>query len=286
MKNQEIDLGKINSLDEAKRQISILLESEKAIYYFMYLLCNYEIKTPLLSVKGYAELMQQGKFPDEHPSFLKSLLHAEQQIHKLIDVIGRTAILEKSGGIKYFQEQKEEDYQPVEIDLKSFLVKSASEFEKIADYQNELSSDSMKYAKEHGQEVSEKSLVQVQSEIFDDLPTIQFEAVLLEEIVSDAIFFITQDASSIQNLYVKTEFDEYSVRMIFGCLTSSSIHNNLLDGFSQFETAPTIFEIESSSILLYKSWCQLKAYNGNLLLDVQSKSENISLVSVAICLQR
>lgn len=286
MKNLEINLDEINSLDEAKRQISILLDSEKAIYYFIYLLCNYEIKTPLLAVEGYTKLMQQGKFADEHPSFLKSVLHAEQQIHKLIDVIGWTAILEKSGGIKYFQEQKQEYYQPVEIDLKTFLVKSVSKIEKFAAYQNELSNDSIKYAKEHGQEVSERKPIQVQSNLLDDLPTVQFEAAFLEEIISDVIFFITQAASAIQIFYIKTEFDEYTVRIAFGCLTSSNIHNKLLDGFSQFETAPTIFEIESSSILLYKSWCRLKAYNGNLLLDVQSKSEDTSLVSVTICLQR
>jgi hypothetical protein len=286
MKNQEINLDEINSLDEAKRQITILLDSEKSIYYFIYLLCNYEIREPLLAVKGYAELIQQGKFIGENPFFLKRLLYAEHKIHKLIDVISRTAIIEKTGGIKYFQGRKEKYYQPVAIDLKSFLAHSVSEIEKIVDYQNDLLNHSIKFAKEHSQTISEKSPVQAQSNILEDLPSVQFEAEILEEIVSDVIFFITQDEISILNLSLTTEFDEHAVRIVFGSLTSSSITDRFLDGFSQFESAPTIFQIESPSILLYRSWCWLKAYNGDLLLDIQNRAKNIALVSVTICLQR
>jgi hypothetical protein len=142
VKNKIINLEDITTLDEAKKQISHLLESQKASYYFLYILCNYDIKQILLTINGFTELLKKEEFAGEHSSFLESISSVEQSLLKFIEVVGRVALNERNKS-----ENLQESFQSQTIDLQPFLAEGKSKIQEFANNENEHLSRSLQFDK-------------------------------------------------------------------------------------------------------------------------------------------
>ena len=286
MKNKIINLDEITTLDEAKKQISLLLESQKASYYFLYILCNYDIKQFLLTINGYTELMKKEEFTDEHSSFLETISSVEQNLLEFINVVARVAIHERNKSDNLQEEHKSSQSQV--IDLQPFLVEGKSKIQKIADDENKHPSRSLQFDKRKPEYSALRQLPRVEThfDITDNLPSVGFDPEVLKGIISNVVDLIT-GYGIIVKLFIQTTFDEKKVKLIFGCLAlEPRIH--VLDDFQRFETATTIFEFSPQSLSFYQNWNLLKMYGGELFLDVQdnSESQQLSTAHATIVLKR
>jgi hypothetical protein len=285
VKNKTINLDEITTLDEAKKQISLLLEAQKDSYYFVYILCNYEIKQLLLMINGYTELLKKRELADEHSSFLETLLSVEKNLLDFINIVSEVVINEKNKH-ENLEEQKSSHSQV--IDLQPFLEEGKSKIQNFANYQNESPSRSLQFDKRKPEYSMVRQLPRVEThfDITDDLPLVNFDSEILKGIISDVISLLTR-CGLITKLFIQTTSNTKKVKIIIGCLALEP-HFHTLDDFQRFETASTIFEFSPTSLSLYKNWKSLKKYGGELFIDTQdnSESQQLSTAHATIVLKR
>lgn len=286
MNNNIINLDEITTLDEAKKQISLLLESQKNAYYFIYVLCNYDIKRFLLTINGFTELMKKGVYADEHSSFLETISSIEQNLLEFINLVGRVALNERNKND--FLREEQQSFQPKVVDLQPVLAEGILKIQKFADDKNKHLSRSLQFDKRKAEFRAVRQLprLETQFDVIDNLPTVSFDSEVLTGIISDVISLLTQ-YGIIAKLFVQTNFDEKKVRIIIGCLVLEP-NVYFLDDFQRFETASTIFEFSPTSLSLYKNWSLLKMYGGELFIEIKdnSDSQQLSTAHATIILKR
>jgi len=283
MNMQKSILDDVTTLEEAKQQISLLLESQKNAHYFLYIFCNYSIKEILLSIIGYTELLKKKEYTDEHPLFLETLTRVEQEMLQLINSVGFLALDER---MKYDKTQERRIFEPEAINLKPFLTKAESQIQEFADRENAKPYRSLQVDEQHDRTLRRQAPIQTRFDLPDNLPAVKSNPALLEGSISDAIFFITQHGT-IAELFVQATIEEELVKITCGCSTLSP-NTYLPKEFQRFETASSIFEFDPKSLYLYQDWLYLKTHEGSLDLDVQDNTavQQPSIASVTISLKR
>lgn len=274
----------VTTLEEARQQIALLVESQKNAYYFLYIFCNYAIKEPLLILKGFTELLKKKEYVDEHPSFLETIVATEQKMLELINTVGFLALDER---MKFDQPQKSRrNFEPEAINLKPFLIKAKAQIQEFADRENAKPFRSLQVDGQHDPVLRRLPPVQTHFNIPDDLPVVKSNPALLEGSILDGLYFITRQ-DTIAQLFVQAIIEEETVTIVLGCSTSAP-NPYLLKDFQRFETASSIFEFDPQSLSLYQNWLYLKTHEGLLSLDIQDNSaaQKLSTASVTIRLKR
>src|SRR5215210_3444321 len=97
--NQEYNhnIDNIKTLEEAKQMILRFLEHQETVYSFLHNFCNYDIKEPLLTMKGYVELMRNASLDKQQPVFLKILERNQERILRRINIVRDIAHYEREG---------------------------------------------------------------------------------------------------------------------------------------------------------------------------------------------
>lgn len=281
---QKSILDDITTLEEARQQIALLLESQKNAHYFLYIFCNYAIKEPLLTLKGFTELLKREEYRDEHPSFLQTITATEQKMLELINTVGFLALDER---MKYDQpHESRRKFEPEAIALESFLTRAKSQIQEFADHENAESYRSLQIEDQHDPILRKLPPIQTHFDIPDDLPLVKSNPALLESSISDGIHLITRPGA-ITGLFIQTTIEEEAIKIVLGCFTSTP-NTYLLENFQRFETASSIFEFDPQFLSLYQNWLYLKTHEGILSLDIQDDktAKEHSIVSVTIRLKK
>lgn len=261
-------LNNIATLEDAKLEISRLLEFQKSSYSFLGLFCNYSIKEPLLALKGYTELLHNKDLAEQHPKFLAIMTHQEEKIHRTIDLVRDLAYIIRDGQER--AESVKTHLPPEPIDLNALLSESISLIDRNLQYQNQVHS----YSSELSIEKTQPWVFsEVRVSLGDSLSISSCNPIILKEILSDLAWFTTTEGDStiISFVDVITTFEQLSAKIVFRCsLRDPHRYTSALSDFQRFETSTTFLDFFNHiSLSLYKCWHKLKIYNGELFFSVQ-----------------
>ena len=275
-RDSEVIVDNIKTLDEAKQLILHLLETQEDIFNIL----SYELRTPLMIIKGYAELAQREDMTQEHPHFLKIIMHHTQRMAKLIEAVRNDTHTEWL----WHQKSLLEYYPPELVNLHPILMESVSQIQKRIDFEDDMRTHQAESDKQ-GAEKLEKQPVNFKFNIDDNLPTVQLNPLVLEHIMSDMVWFVTESVND--DNFITGSFDEKWVKVTFGYSTNY-FPGHLMDDYQKFETASSSHEFSWNSLLLYNIWRRLKAYGGKLAVNIQDNkiSNKPSKTEVAISLLR
>jgi len=267
----------IKTLDEAKQLILHLLETQEDIFNIL----SYELRTPLMLIKGYAGLTQREDMTREHPHFLKIIIHYAERMERLIEAVRNDTHTEWLWHRKSLLE-----YYPLElVDLHPILMESVSQIQKRMDLEDDMRAHQADADKKQEIEKLAKQSVNFKFNIDDNLPTVQLNPLVLEHIMSDVVWFVTECVND--DNFIISSFDEKWVKVAFGYSTNY-FPGHLIDAYKQFETAASSREFSWDSLLLYNIWRRLKAYGGELSINIEgNRDTNMpSKTEVAISLLR
>jgi hypothetical protein len=162
---------------------------------------------------------------------------------------------------------------PEPLDLNSFLDQSISEIKNNLQYQNEVRARNNLSAEKQGQKVKPWKPVELGIDLAADLPTAQYNQVLLEDMLSDLVWFITGSHTERTAMEILTTYDAQRVKLTFRCSTDHPLYYaSVLEDFQKFETASTFLDFNSNSLPLYKTWHKLKAFDGQVSYTVQDNT--------------
>lgn len=267
----------IKTLDEAKQLILHLLETQEDIFTIL----SYELRTPLMLIKGYAGLTQRDDMTQEHPHFLKIIIHHAERIERLIEAVRNDTHTEWLWHRKSLLEY----YPPEPVNLHPILMESISQIQKRIDLEDDMRAHQAESDKKQEIEELVKQTVNFKFNIHDNLPTVQLNSLVLEHVMSDVIWFITEHVNN--DNFIISGFDEKWVKVTFGYSTHY-FPGHLMEDYQKFETASSSHEFSGDSLLLYNIWRRLKAYGGELSVNVQDNrdSNRPSKTEIAISLIR
>jgi len=277
MKQDRDDIvNNMKTLDEAKQLILHLLETQEDIFNLL----SYELRTPLMLIKGYAELAQREDMPQEHPHFLKIIIHHTERMARLIEAVRNDTHTEWL----WHRESLLECYPPELVNLHPILMKSVSQIQKRIDFEDDMRAHQAESDKQ-GTEKLAKQPVNFKLNIDDNLPTVQLNPLVLEHIMSDVVWFVTESVND--DNFIISSFDEKWVKVTFGYSTNY-FPGHLMDDYQKFETASSSHEFSWDSLLLYNIWRRLKTYGGELSVNIEgNRDTNMpSKTEVAISLLR
>ena len=277
MKRDRDDIiDNIKTLDEAKQLILHLLETQEDIFNIL----SYELRTPLMIIKGYAELAQREDMTQEHPHFLKIIIHHTERMARLIEAVRNDTHTKWL----WHRESLLEYYPPELVNLHPILMESVSQIQKRIDFEDDMRTHQAESDKQ-GTEKLAKQPVNFKFNIDDNLPTVQLNPLVLEHIMSDVVWFVTESVND--DNFIISSFDEKWVKVTFGYSTNY-FPGHLMDDYKKFETASSSHEFSWNSLLLYNIWRRLKAYGGELSVNIQDNkiSNRPSKTEVAISLLR
>lgn len=255
-------LDQFTTLDDAKKEIARLLAIEEKAYSFLHLLCNYDIKEPLLAIKAYNDLLRRKDLVEHHPDFVNAVANGAERIHKRIDVVR---------DVNHINVQLLQAHYPNEaVDLNSLLAES------ILLIKNKTAQQKVK--------------LDIEIKMAENLPTAQANNSMLKDVFLDVAWFLTdRPYADKTEMHVITTFNEQYFQVNFGFSTTVPHPFTVyLEQFRKFENSSTFFQFYTDMLFLYKSWLQLQMYNGKLSFDVQDKTnsgEN-STVDLTISLKR
>jgi len=281
--NHNID--DIKTLDEAKQIILRFLEYQETVYSFLHNFCNYDIKEPLLTMKGYVELMQNASLAKHQSLFLKIFERNQERILRRIDIVRDIAHYEKDG--QKLQERLKKHYPPEVIELNSLLAECVSEIQNDIDFEsNEYAAFSSELDQKIGVTSRAKDPLRAVIKIGNSLPTVQCNPAMLRVILSNVVWFFREEMSKTE-IRILTDFDEEWVKIVFSCFTFTP-HTYVLRDYQNFETASTFLSFVIPSLFLYDSWRLLKIYDGLLMLNIQDNQDlqKLSSMEITIYLKR
>jgi hypothetical protein len=263
MKQDRADIvDSIKTLDEAKQLILHLLEIQEDIFNIL----NYELRTPLMLIKGYAELAQREDMTKEHPHFLKIIIHHTERMASLIEAVRNNTHTEW-----LWHRESLLEYYPLEsVDLHPILMESVSQIQKRIDLEDDMRAHQAGADKKQEIEKLAKQSVNFKFNIDDNLPTVQLNPLVLEHIMSDVVWFVTECVND--DNFIISSFDEKWVKVTFGYSTNY-FPGHLIDDYKQFETASSSREFSWDSLLLYNIWRRLKAYGGELSVNIEGNRD-------------
>lgn len=267
----------IKTLDEAKELILYLLKSQQMTYHVL----NYEFRTPLTAIGGYAEVGQREDFRKEHPYILKIIRRYAQQLLKMIESLSDDARF----GWYLHQKSLLENFPFEATDPNPTLAKSIIQIQANIDDANELSVLGNEQKKRKGEIEANTALVNFHANINEHLPTVEFNTGVLKVIMSDVIWLLSQPFQD--EIFISTGFDEQWVMIKLGYSTNSSLQK-VLEDYQQFENAQTLSEFYGESLFLYNTWNKLRAYGAELTLNIQERNEinKSSKMEITIRLKR
>jgi len=263
MKRDHDDIiDNIKTLDEAKQLILHLLETQEHIFTVL----SYELRTPLMVIMGYAGLTQREDMAQEHPHFLKIIIHHAERIERLIEAVRNDTHTEWL----WHRESLLEYYPSEAINLHPILMKSISQIQKRIDFEDDMRAHQAESDKKKETNGLLKQPVNFKFNLDDDLPTVQLNSLVLEHIMSDVVWFVTESVND--DNFIISSFDEKWVKVTFGYSTNY-FPGHLMDDYQKFETASSSYEFSWNSLLLYNIWRRLKAYGGELSVNIEDNRD-------------
>lgn len=285
--NNVHNLNHITTLDDAKREISRLLDFQEKAYYFLAIFCNYDIKEPLLAIKGYVDLLRREDLAAEYPEFINTVAHNAESIRRIIDIVRDLAHAMRGGEERI--EWLRANNHPEAVDLNSFLSEHISQIKKNLQYHNDVHARNREIDKKQGHLVEEWTPAEVAINLDNNLPAVKCSPIILEDVLSDLVWFITETHALSTGIKVLTTYDQQWVKIIFDCSTYyPHRYIAVLNDFKEFAAASTFLDFNVISLFLYKSWQQLKILNGELAFVVQDNTNTTqpSNIEVTVLLRK
>jgi len=220
---------------------------------------------PLLLIAGYAEMAQREDSVQEIPFSLKIIIKHAGRIQRIIDDLRDEARFE------WYRRQEIllKNFPPESVSPSAILLEGTSRIQANIDLDNEIHVLRNEIDTRKGNEKS-SALIKFNLSVDENLPTVQFNSGVLTAITTDITWLLSEPY--IDNVFLRTNFDEQWVKVIFGYSTNSSL-NDLLQNFQQYENIQTPPELYGESLFLYNIWRKLKAYGAKLSLNIQEKTE-------------
>jgi len=264
MKRDHDDIiDNIKTLDEAKQLILHLLETQEDIFTIL----SYELRTPLMLIKGYAGLTQREDMTQEHPHFLKIIIHHTERMARLIEAVRNDTHTEWL----WHQKSLLEYYPPELVNLHPILIETVSQIQKRIDFEDDMRAHQAESNKNQEIEKLVNQPVNFKFNIDDNLPTAQLNSLILKHIMSDMVWFLTECVND--DNFIISSFDEKWVKVTFGHSTNY-FPGHLMDDYQQFGTVSSPHEFSWDSLLLYNIWRRLKAYGGELSVNIEDNRDS------------
>lgn len=251
----------IKTLDEAKELILYLLGSRDHVFNVLL----YEYRTPLLLIGGYAEMGQRADFAQENPYFLKIINKNVQKIQRMIESLLDDARF----GWYLCQNSLLENFPPEVVDPNPIIEKGIIKIQANIDATNELGVLMNELKKGKEQVKSDTAPINFRASVNENLPTAKFSSAILESIMSDVTWLLSEPYRG--DTFIATDSDEQWVKVTFSYSTYSS-GVNIREDFQRFENAQTAYEFVGESLFFYNIWRKVRAYGGEVFLNVQEKS--------------
>lgn len=268
-------LTNITNLEAAKQEIARLLEFQKKAYCFLGEFCNYDVREPLFAASGSAKLLKSEELIDQHPALLQTILENHERINRVSIAVREAAAFEERW--KNRTNSLKTGYPAENLNVNLILNKSIQEIRAVIGHQNNTD------IKGQGCET-----IWANTAFAEDLPAVQYNSLMLEGVLSNLIWFIT-DRNLNTEIRVATDFDNQWVKITFFCFTADP-HRYVfvLNEFEKFNDGSSFMDFNPISIFLYNSWNTLKIYDGLLTYNVQDNTgkEMPSTVEIIMWLKR
>jgi hypothetical protein len=270
-------VNKLTSLDEAKQLILHLLDAQEKLHTVL----NYEVRTPLMIIKGYAGLAQMDDTVQEYSYFKNTIIQNVERIERMIHFASYAALDEW-----YWHRNLLLEYYPTEfVNPSPILIEAASQIQRNVDFDNDLRVSHAEFSKRRGITPPTEKPINASFNIEKDLPLIQFNAGIFESVMSDVHWLLRWPYND--DITVSTTFDEQWVIITLGFSTNGSLQH-VQEDFQQFETAQNSFKFYGETVPLYNIWNKIRAYGGEISLNIQDKinSGKRSKIEVTLNLKR
>ena len=263
MESFPLDNHESVTLEQAQQEIARLQEFQQAAYSFLHVFCNYDIKGPLTKVLGYSDLMQAELLTKEQTRYLAAIQDNEQEISNTINTVLEAIMAERDRSTL-------KPPEPARIDLRPIITEAVGQAQQKIGYISELLADLQdNTSKENAVSVAHSiGPTDIKVHIPDDLPAVWSDSETTVTALRNVVRFMASH-QSITDFAFDASFDAAQVTLSVSCAALDA-RERALEDFYQFETTQTFLTLGIQSLLLYNSWRALKAYDGQLQLDIQS----------------
>ncbi|MEM8531089.1 MAG: hypothetical protein AAGF95_09620 [Chloroflexota bacterium] len=257
--------------EQLLEELAYLREFRTKVLEFLSILCNYDIKTPVISIRGYTDLMVQ--FPEfgHHPEiWLKVIQHSNREILDVLD----TAI-----SVARFERDPKQDltiHPHSKIDIATIVNKHIvyvrQRLEEECDIRQSIDKNSQCTSNSPDeQEIIATKLV---VNIPDNLPSIHGYKNIIDHIFALLIPIILKVRSK-SEVRFSIEFDDQSISTTVGWVAKGSEGNLLEEDFNQFPSALTGFAFYGPSLGLYLSWRMAQQLGGQLHFAIRDQTTHL-----------
>jgi hypothetical protein len=254
------------ALAELKVKLDQLQSFQHAIYEFLHIFCNYDIKERVQSFIAYSELvMRLGPLTHEQELFLTTARLNGEEIMRMIDVVRDTVAVERGDSVVLRHER---------VDLRQILMISVLQAQQKVEYDNKNNAHSLKLEKEScgsfrvAQHIDP---ITIQLTIPDDLPLVWINSWIVEHVVSDLTWFILEHQQKVE-VWFSASFDDQQVTVTIGCFCFS-VRSYIWEEFNHVDTLATPFALLSPEARsLYLARYRLRAYGADLSFELQDRT--------------
>ena len=160
--------------------------------------------------------------------------------------------------------------EPARIDLRPIITEAVGQAQQKIGYISALLADLQDNTTKENTVSLAHSIgpTDIKVHIPDDLPAVWSDSETTVTALRNVVRFMASH-QSITDFAFSASFDAAQVSLNISCAALDA-RERALEDFYQFETTRTFLTLGIQSLLLYNSWRALKAYNGQLQLDIQS----------------
>ena len=263
MESFQSDNAEPVTLDQARQEIARLQEFQQAAYAFLYAFCNYDLKGPLTKVLGYSDLLQIESLTKEQARYLAAIQDNEQEISSTVNTVLEAMIAERDHSTL-------KPPEPARTDLRPIITEAVGQAQQKIGYISALLAD-LQDDNSKEKPVSRAQPIgptDIKVHIPDNLPAVWSDPAMIVTALRNVVRFMASH-QSITDFAFSATADDTQVTLSVSC-SALDARERALEDFYQFETTQTFLTLSIQSLLLYNSWRALKAYNGQIQLDIQS----------------
>lgn len=255
--------------EQLLEELAYLREFRAKVLEFLPILCNYDIKTPVISIRGYTDLMLQ--FPDklDTEQGFKAIQRANREILDVINTVISTARFERD------PEQDLELYPYTEIDIATIVDKHIAYVHQRLEEEHNMHQSFDKNS-ERTSNSSDKQEITTTRLIVDtptDLPSIYGYENIIDHIFA-LLTPIVLKVRSKSEVRFSVQFDDQSISATVGWVAEGS-ETYLLEDYNQFPAALTGFAFYGPSLGLYLSWRMAQQLGGQLHFTIHDQTTHL-----------
>ena len=256
--------------EQLLEELAYLREFRTKVLEFLHILCNYDIKTPVISIRGYTDLMLQ--FPEfgQNPEiWLKVNQHLNREIFDVLDTVISMARFERA------PKQDLTIHPYSEIDIATIVEKHIAYVHQRLEEEHNIrqSIDKNPERTSNSSDKQEITVTRLVVNIPDDLPSIYGYENIIDHIFA-LLTPIVLKVRSKSEVRFSIEFDDQSISTIVGWVGQGP-EPYLLENYNQFPSAHTGFAFSGPSLDLYLSWRLTQQLGGQLHFAIRDQTTHL-----------